>query len=217
MPRHGENIRKRSDGRWEARLVYTLQPDEKKIVKSFYGSTYAEAKQRRAGFLSVLIKGGCRLPAGGRSPAFRDVASAWMSTKALSVKTSTLSIYSCELSMYILPAFGDCPINSLDGDCIDDFLTNLLRNGRKPEKTLSLISKAVDNTSTEETENRDLPNGKSAGDEEDFLAEGDLTDGNMAGDSMKGNSMSGDSMKEGAMKEDSMAGDSMAGDSMAGD
>lgn len=48
MGRHGENIRKRKDGRWEARYtVYGFQ-GERKVVKSVYGHTYEEVKRKRA-------------------------------------------------------------------------------------------------------------------------------------------------------------------------
>lgn len=54
MGRHGENIRKRKDGRWEARyMVYDAQK-EKKIGKSVYGHTYDEVKKKRADIIYLL-------------------------------------------------------------------------------------------------------------------------------------------------------------------
>ena len=44
MPRRGENIYKRKDGRWEARYVKEIKPDGKKIYGSVYGKSYNEAK-----------------------------------------------------------------------------------------------------------------------------------------------------------------------------
>lgn len=46
MPRHGENIRKRTDGRWEGRYVVSL-PGKGKQQKSVYGKTYSEVKRKR--------------------------------------------------------------------------------------------------------------------------------------------------------------------------
>lgn len=48
MARHGENIRKREDGRWEARYQMSDAAKGRKIYRSVYGSTYEEAKQKRA-------------------------------------------------------------------------------------------------------------------------------------------------------------------------
>lgn len=46
MGRHGENIRKRSDGRWEGRYpVYNLEKG-KKIYRSLYGKSYDEVKEK---------------------------------------------------------------------------------------------------------------------------------------------------------------------------
>ncbi len=46
MPKRGENIRKRKDGRWEGR--YYVTRDGKNVARSVYAKTYGEAKQRLA-------------------------------------------------------------------------------------------------------------------------------------------------------------------------
>lgn len=48
MARHGENIRKRGDGRWEARYRMFDANKGRIIYRSVYGSTYEEAKRKRA-------------------------------------------------------------------------------------------------------------------------------------------------------------------------
>ena len=45
MGRRGENIRKRKDGRWEARVIYTHDLSGKAKYRSFYGRTYLESKK----------------------------------------------------------------------------------------------------------------------------------------------------------------------------
>lgn len=46
MARHGENIRKRKDGRWEGRYrVYNVQK-EKQVYCSVYGKTYDEVREK---------------------------------------------------------------------------------------------------------------------------------------------------------------------------
>ena len=44
MARRGENIRKRTDGRWEGRYGETI--NGKSISHSIYGPSYAEVKQK---------------------------------------------------------------------------------------------------------------------------------------------------------------------------
>ena len=46
MPRKGENIYKRKDGRWEGRYICGKKPDGKKKYGSVYGKTYMEVKQK---------------------------------------------------------------------------------------------------------------------------------------------------------------------------
>lgn len=46
MARHGENIHKRKDGRWEGRYIKARTPDHKAVWGYLYGSSYAEVKQK---------------------------------------------------------------------------------------------------------------------------------------------------------------------------
>lgn len=48
MPKRGNNIYKRKDGRWEARYVKGISFDGKKRYGSVYGKTYTEAKDKQA-------------------------------------------------------------------------------------------------------------------------------------------------------------------------
>ena len=46
MARHGENIRKRADGRWEGRYPVYSEEKEQQVYRSVYGKTYREAKEK---------------------------------------------------------------------------------------------------------------------------------------------------------------------------
>ena len=46
MARHGENIYKRKDGRWEGRYIKGYGADGKSISGYVYGKTYKEAKEK---------------------------------------------------------------------------------------------------------------------------------------------------------------------------
>ena len=45
MPRKGENIYKRKDGRWEARYIHHYENGKAKY-KSIYGASYTEVRTR---------------------------------------------------------------------------------------------------------------------------------------------------------------------------
>lgn len=47
MPRRGENIYKRNDGRWEARYLKDITVDGKKKYGSVYAKSYAEVKAKQ--------------------------------------------------------------------------------------------------------------------------------------------------------------------------
>lgn len=47
MPRRGENIYKRKDGRWEARYLKEITVDGKKKYGSVYAKSYAEVKAKQ--------------------------------------------------------------------------------------------------------------------------------------------------------------------------
>jgi len=46
MARRGENIFKRKDGRWEARVI-ECRSNGKRVYRSLYGKTYTEAKAKK--------------------------------------------------------------------------------------------------------------------------------------------------------------------------
>ena len=46
MPRKGENIYKRKDGRWEGRYIKEYTIDKKAVYGYVYGKTYNEARRK---------------------------------------------------------------------------------------------------------------------------------------------------------------------------
>lgn len=46
MPKRGENIYKRRDGRWEGRITYSAYLQEGRKYQSVYGKTYGEVKRK---------------------------------------------------------------------------------------------------------------------------------------------------------------------------
>ena len=71
MPKKGENIRKRKDGRWEARYVAGRQPDSGARMASVYGRTYREAKAKKEAALRAARKEPPQHRTGARQPTAR--------------------------------------------------------------------------------------------------------------------------------------------------
>ncbi|MCD8021852.1 MAG: site-specific integrase [Lachnospiraceae bacterium] len=131
MSRHGENIRRREDGRWEARFVFRPAAAEKKVTKSFYGNTYGEAKEKRNTFIEEMNRKSADIPVPRICPTLREVASGWLHTKQPDIKESTAARYSNVLILYIFPTLGDHTMDNLDSECVNNFLGSLLQHGRK--------------------------------------------------------------------------------------
>ena len=111
MGRHGENIRKRSDGRWEARYMAYDEGKGGKICRSVYGHTYEEAKAKRAaasGMSAFLIKTGnvsAQDADGLQGIAFGTAALEWLAAVRSEHKQSTFEKYNFIYHNYLETPF----------------------------------------------------------------------------------------------------------------
>lgn len=133
MGRRGENIRKRVDGRWEARVIQGDPIGGKTNYKYLYGRTYQEVRHRKQVFLQdILSQEKFTVSSGGNTTVkFREVAKRWLDRKKPLVKESTLSCYLVMVENYILPELGDLDISEITSKRITEFLLNRKQHGRK--------------------------------------------------------------------------------------
>lgn len=126
MARRGENIRRRKDGRWEARLLCGRSEDGKPQYKSFYGKTYKEAKEK--------MTSAAREPIPGEgSPAertVREVTEYWFAQNSTHWKASTAEKYRAILEQHICPNLGDVKLSELTSARVQLFLSQQLSTGR---------------------------------------------------------------------------------------
>ena len=133
MGRHGENIRKRKDGRWEARIISEYGAEGKARYRSFYGKTYLEAKEKRNSYLKEYSQQQndtsihCQ---NNRKITVRQLMGEWMYYKKDYVKESTFAHYTNLLEKHILPQLGDVFLISLTSEKISTFLKDQLYSGR---------------------------------------------------------------------------------------
>lgn len=110
MPRRGENIRKRKDGRWEGRYKDT---DGK--YKSVYGKSYREAKEKLN--KKRAIEKDTNSGAEVRSVPvvlFKTVCQEWLNLKKLKIKASSYSTYYTAVYNHLIPAWGEQNILRID-------------------------------------------------------------------------------------------------------
>lgn len=112
MGRHGENIRKRGDGRWEARYMAYDKEKGEKVCRSVYGHTYEEVKKKRASVseLSAVLER-TENASGQETNAAKDIdfgtaAREWLAAVRLAQKPSTFEKYSFIYHSYLEKAFG---------------------------------------------------------------------------------------------------------------
>ena len=134
MPRKGENIYKRKDGRWEGRYIKARTPEMKPVYGYVYAKSYREVKAK-------LHAASCSQIACLSEPQSADLfgvmAQEWMDSTRLHIKESTANKYRNLLDSYILPFCGSQPLSSFSYDYIDKHCQRLLLKGGKSGKGLS--------------------------------------------------------------------------------
>ncbi len=114
MARHGENIRKRADGRWEGRYPIYSEEKGRKSYRSVYGSSYREVKEKLAGQNSCLRKPvelgdktGDQVSSSCDKILFNDAAKEWFLEIRKSKKQSTYIKYMLIYSNHLEGSFSD--------------------------------------------------------------------------------------------------------------
>lgn len=129
MARHGENIYKRKDGRYEGRYVIGKTSNGKTRFGYIYGRQYAEVKK------TLLLKKAERAqkPAsvtGNSQGTMAEWLSQWMENELLgSVKVSSYQTYVNIMKKYLLPMLGEMKLVSITPGIVHDFVTALEDSG----------------------------------------------------------------------------------------
>lgn len=129
MGRHGENIRKRKDGRWEARFLAGYDSSGKAKYRYFYGKSYLEAKRKKQA--AAAQRGASAQVNACERVTLRQAAREWLFQQRDSVKESTYAHYTDLVEQQILPYLGDCRMTELSGDLAERFFRFQLTQGRK--------------------------------------------------------------------------------------
>lgn len=141
MPRRGENIYKRKDGRWEGRYIRGRSPSGRAEYGYVYGSSYRECRAKRQQRLESLQE----LPAKTSSLTLNQAAERFLADKQDKLKQSTLARYAYMLEHYILPALGAVLVCQLTANQISDFFRRLQKNGLsgKSARDVGVLLKSI--------------------------------------------------------------------------
>lgn len=127
MPRRGENIRKRKDGRWEARYIKGHREDGKAIYGYLYGKSYAEAKEKKSQALSGLYSVTVAHP---NRAVFDTVIDQWLAYQRYAVKESTYLHYRRQINTHIRPELGMAKVSQMTQDTLVKYVDHKLTGGR---------------------------------------------------------------------------------------
>ena len=130
MPKRGENIYRRKDGRWEGRIKQTAVLSNGKKYRSVYGKSYGEVKKKleEARKEASYIKGSCNM-------SMEEAVNIWYADKRDSWKESTYAAYRRINEKYVLPCLGNMSLCKVDNMAMSNFVTEI--QAKNPEYKLS--------------------------------------------------------------------------------
>ena len=128
MPRKGENIYKRKDGRWEGRYIKGRNQNGKAQYGYVYAKSYRELKAKMKNIVPTSNKESASVKK-KTVLSFECTAQEWLQTKKAYVKESTFMRYNYLLEKYILPSLGEYVVTDIQNQDINDFSATLLSSG----------------------------------------------------------------------------------------
>ena len=127
MSRHGENIRKRTDGRWEGRYIEYYSSNGKACYRSVYGKTYAETKEKLKQCRKL-----CNKSTDNRI-TMEELFKEWLNMKKDTIKSSTTVTYSYFINKHFIPYFKNLKAMYVTNELIQNFI---LKNPNLSPKTI---------------------------------------------------------------------------------
>lgn len=145
MGRHGENIHKRKDGRWEARLLIDHEKNGKAKYRYFYGKSYKEARDKRNYYQKTIPD--VPMTTIQMDITFSQLLHDWLHFIYPNVKESTYAKYVFNVERHIEPELGSTKLYVMTTKMLDDFSCQKMENGKltgsgglSPKTTNSLLS-----------------------------------------------------------------------------
>lgn len=135
MPRRGENIYHRKDGRWEAR--YFKEYDEYHKIKYgyVYGSTYTEAKNKR----NILLLQKEKNENKKNKHLFSTILDNWLTIKKDNIKESTYCRYVYIINTYIKNNLGNYSVDRINEERISKFIITMKNKGLSNKSIKDII------------------------------------------------------------------------------
>ncbi len=134
MARKGENIFKRKDGRWEARVL-EYHENGSKAYRSLYGKSYTEVKAKKEEYYGVTRRSA--VPAAKKLTTFAYLSESWLNVIKGTIKESSYTRYYRNVHKYLVPAIGKHAISGINSTLVGRMKDEMLSCGGKRRKGLS--------------------------------------------------------------------------------
>lgn len=126
VPRRGENIYKRKDGRWEGRYKKPEIVAGKYTYASVYGKSYTEVKEkllRKREENRSRQQQKCMMTLG-------QLMDLWLKDRESRVKASSFARYRALAEKHIRPLLGDVPVRNLTAENMESFISGKVNQGK---------------------------------------------------------------------------------------
>lgn len=140
MPRKGENIYKRKDGRWEGRYIKSRTIEGKAVYGFVYAKSYKEVRKKLYEKKQNYIPSSFFITQKERKEEilFLEIASIWLKKNEHRFKESTVVRYENLLKLYILPVMGEKKMSEITNTFLERFCEQLLLCGGEKQQGLSV-------------------------------------------------------------------------------
>lgn len=129
MPKRGEHIHKRKDGRWEGRYKNGVNNYGKTIYASVYGKTYTEVKSKLSAHklkkISEIANDNII-----KEWTLKEAILLWHEANKVKHKGSTEMKYENLIEKHILPELGKMKLSSITPVVLSNYMDKKLTNGR---------------------------------------------------------------------------------------
>ena len=129
MPRHGENIYKRRDGRYEGRYVIGKNATGKTRFGYVYGYQYAEVRntllRKKAELLQTVDRNPSRC-----ATLLREWLHRWLESALLgSIKESSYQAYLRQINLHLIPGLGHLRLAQVAPSAVCEFIAEMEASG----------------------------------------------------------------------------------------
>lgn len=125
MPRRGECIYKRKDGRWEGRYIVQYDLNGKAKYASVYSNSYFDVKRKL-----LEKKQGAKKQNADSDIRLKELLYLWLDNNRYSLKAQTFNKYKRLIETHIVPNIGTIKLTNIDTITINKFLYVKSQNGR---------------------------------------------------------------------------------------